>query len=75
MIAEDQPSRNPIMAYFEYEHLPRHLQPTSKLFYDLAHALDASLPSCAEKSVALRKLLEGKDAAVRAKLSEIQGSG
>ena len=35
-------------------------------FSDVAYDLDALLPNSAEKSVALRHLLEGKDAAVRA---------
>ena len=58
----------PIMHFFEYEHLPPHLQEVSKPFGELAKHLCATLPSSAELSVALRKLLEGKDAAVRARL-------
>ncbi len=30
---------DPILAYFEYEHLPEHLQEVSKLFYGLAFKL------------------------------------
>jgi hypothetical protein len=37
-------------------------------FSELAHRLDLILPNGPEKSVALRKLLEGKDAAVRSAL-------
>lgn len=55
----------PIMQFFAYGHLPEHLQPTSKLFAELAGEL-LSLPENAERSVALRKLLEAKDAAIRA---------
>lgn len=58
----------PIIKYFEYEHLPPHLQEVSKPIGDLAKLMDAMLPNCPEKSVGLRKLLEAKDALVRAKL-------
>lgn len=59
---------SPIMKYFAYEHLPAHLQEVSKPIGDLAKQLDESLPDGAEKSAGLRKLLEAKDALVRAKL-------
>lgn len=59
---------SPIMKYFAYEHLPTHLQEVSKPICDLAKQLDDSLPDGAEKSAGLRKLLEAKDALVRAKL-------
>ncbi|MCH9664667.1 MAG: hypothetical protein K0U41_02330 [Gammaproteobacteria bacterium] len=55
-----------ILKYFAYEHLPPKLQEVSMAFYDLAHAINDHVPDCDERSVALRKLLEGKDAAVRA---------
>lgn len=56
------------MKYFAYEHLPAHLQDVSKPIGELAKEMDATLPDSAEKSVGLRKLLEAKDAFVRAKL-------
>ena len=59
-------SSNEIMKYFGYSHLPEHLQEVSKQFHTLADYIDQTLPDGPEKSVALRKLLEGKDAAVRA---------
>ncbi|MEL7452468.1 MAG: hypothetical protein AAGJ50_03740 [Pseudomonadota bacterium] len=58
----------PIMQFFKYEHLPEHLQEISKPFGDLASTLCSALPRNPERSTALRKLLEGKDAAVRARL-------
>lgn len=64
---EDKPDE--IMQFFEFEHLPEHLAVVSEGFHALAWHVHATLPRCAERSVALRKLLEGKDAAVRAKLS------
>jgi len=59
--------REPIMKFFSYAHLPEHLQAVSKPFATIAEMLMA-LPRNAERSVALRKLLESKDAAVRAVL-------
>ncbi len=56
-----------ILQFFTYDHLPEHLQGTSKMFSDLANEV-ANQSDNAETSVALRKLLEAKDAAVRAKL-------
>lgn len=58
-----------ILQFFSYEHLPAHLQAVSKPFSDLAHTVVATTPRNAERSVALRKLLESKDAAVRAVLA------
>jgi hypothetical protein len=60
----------PIMQFFAYQHLPPHLQEVSKPFGDLATQIVATLPRNPERTVALRKLLESKDAAVRAKLSK-----
>ena len=55
-----------ILQFFVYEHLPPHLQVVSKPFGDLARSLVDTLPRNPERTVALRKLLEAKDAAVRA---------
>jgi hypothetical protein len=62
---EAQISTDPILRYFHYSHLPAQLQETSKRFCDLARYV-LMLPRNAERTVALRKLLEAKDAAVRA---------
>jgi len=70
----------PIMQFFEYAHLPPHLQAVSKPFCELAQSIVAppneavslSVPRNAERTVALRKLLEAKDAAVRAVLFKEQ---
>ena len=61
-------SNNQIMKFFEYSHLPTHLQEVSKPIGDLAMELDNSLPDGAEKSAGLRKLLEAKDCFVRARI-------
>jgi hypothetical protein len=58
----------PIIQFFRYEHLPEHLQAISAPFSLLAISLIDALPRNPERTVALRKLLEAKDAAVRAKL-------
>lgn len=58
-----------IMQFFAYSHLPAHLQAVSEPFAALAAAIMATLPRNQERTVALRKLLESKDAAVRAKLA------
>lgn len=69
-----------LLQFFEYAHLPTHLQMVSRPFHDLAHALvkgdnvpesgtvtlGPPLPANPERTVALRKLLEAKDCAVRA---------
>lgn len=79
----EQPTEH-ILQFFTYQHLPPHLQSISKAFSQLAHALvegdngpgsgyvttGEPLPRNPERSVALRKLLEAKDAAVRARLAK-----
>jgi hypothetical protein len=59
-----------IEQFFAYAHLPPHLQEVSKQFADLAQVIVSTLPRNPERTVALRKLLEAKDAAVRAKLAK-----
>lgn len=58
--------QNNLLQFFEFSHLPDHLKAVSSPFYDLAEELDEKLPNNAEKTTALRKLLEAKDCAVRA---------
>lgn len=53
--------------FFQYEHLPIHLQEVSKPFSVLADRLGAG-PLNNETVTALTKLLEAKDCAVRAVL-------
>lgn len=62
--------REPILQFFAYGHLPPALREVSRPFCELAETVVASLPRNPERSVALRKLLEAKDAAVRAVLFE-----
>ena len=58
----------PIMQFFIYAHLPPELGEVSRPFCELAKVVVETLPRNAERSVTLRKLLEAKYAAVRAKL-------
>lgn len=67
----------PILKYFKYDHLPEHLQETSKMFSDLAYQIandsidsgtDLQRPSGAEVTTALRKVLEAKDCTVRSRI-------
>lgn len=57
-----------LLQFFEYAHLPEHLQKVSQPFCILAKDIVANLPSNPERTTALRKLLEAKDCAVRAVL-------
>jgi len=61
---------DPILQFFAFDHLPPHLQEVSQAFHVLAEQLVRGLPRNAERTVALRKLLEAKDAAVRARLAK-----
>ena len=61
-----------MIRWFAYDHLPPALQATSQPFYGLAVQLSRDLPDCEERSVALRKLLEAKDAAVRAAIQGLE---
>lgn len=58
----------PVMRFFNCDHLPSSLRVVAREFQLMADFLNKTLPESAEKSVALRKLLESKDAAVRAAL-------
>ena len=68
MTATDPP-REHIEQFFAYEHLPPHLQDVSRPFAELMQRI-LELPRNPERTVALRKLLEAKDAAVRAAIAK-----
>jgi hypothetical protein len=59
--------QEPILKFFKYKHLPEKLRTISERFAWQATRI-IELPRSAERTVALRKLLESKDAAVRAAL-------
>jgi hypothetical protein len=54
--------------FFEFEHLPPHLQAISRPSCELAEAMIAGLEDGPELTAGLRKLLEAKDCFVRAAL-------
>lgn len=58
----------PMLQFFVWEHLPEHLQAVSAPFCQLAQQITQDIPRNPERTVALRKLLEAKDCAVRAVL-------
>lgn len=58
-----------LLQFFTYAHLPPKLQEVSKDFSILAERI-MELPRNPERTTALRKLLEAKDCAVRAKLAD-----
>lgn len=64
------PAIKNVLRFFKCDHLPAHLQEVSRPFCELADQVAARAPSSPETTVALRKLLEAKDAAVRAVLPE-----
>lgn len=59
-----------MLQFFAWAHLPPHLQAVSRPFGELADHIVDTLPSNPERTVALRKLLEAKDCAVRAFLDQ-----
>lgn len=62
-------STRQVLRYFQYEHLQEGLGREIASYYaDMAYSMANRLPEDPETTVALRKLLESKDAAVRAAL-------
>lgn len=59
----------PMLEWFTYEHLPEDLKEVSRTFSSQAVLMCRLLPRTPERTVALRKLLESKDAAVRCAVS------
>lgn len=65
---DEQRAAEPMLQHFDFAHLPERLQAVSRPFGLLAQHMVAVLPRNAERTVMLRKLLEGKDCGVRALL-------
>lgn len=57
-----------MMQFFAFAHLKPELQAVSQPFFHMAEAIMTTLPENPERTMALRKLLESKDCAVRAYL-------
>lgn len=64
------PPEERMLKWFHYEHLPEDLQVVSAGFASLASFICQSCKPGPERTVALRKLLEAKDAAVRQKIED-----
>lgn len=67
-ITDEELAVHPILRFFHYAHLPENLRERSAPFCVLALKLVRTTVPSAELAVSLRKLLEAKDAAVRAAL-------
>jgi hypothetical protein len=65
----DEIAQDHVLRYFHYRHLPQPLQFISALFCGMAREVITTIPRNAERTVALRKILEAKDCAVRAMLT------
>jgi hypothetical protein len=65
---ERHPATTGLLRYFEFAHLPEHLQGVSGECFGLACTMVALLPDGPELTTGLRKLLEAKDCFVRAAL-------
>lgn len=55
-----------MLKWFAFNHLPGSLRGTSMIFHSAAEQVISLVERGPERTVALRKLLEAKDAAVRA---------
>lgn len=65
-LVDRHPATTGLLRWFEYEHLPEHLQAVSRPCAELAHEMVRGLPDDPELSAGLRDLLKAKDAFVRA---------
>lgn len=63
--------RDFLMQFFAYNHLPEAMQSISKPFGELAELIHGTIPRNPERTVAIRKLLEAKDCAVRAFIAKV----
>lgn len=67
-LPEAQPTPDRMLKWFAYDHLKPPLRNVSEMFFWLAKGICEQVDAGPDRTVALRKLLEAKDAAVRAKL-------
>lgn len=59
-----------LLQFFQYAHLHPAMQDVSRPFCELANKIVSDVPKNPERTVALRKLLEAKDCAVRAAIAK-----
>ena len=67
---DTKPPPEHVMQFFAHAHLPGHLAEVSRPFAELADKLVLILPANAERTKALDRLLEAKDAAVRDRIAK-----
>lgn len=75
MTIEKVENNTHLMQFFEFAHLPKHLQVVSQPFGDLANHMFVTLDDGPERSEMLRKLIEAKDCAVRQRILDAQTKG
>lgn len=71
--ADRHPGTVHLLRQFRFSHLPESLQRTSRPIAEVAYRLAYELPDGPELSAGLRKLLEGKDCLVRARVDQLAG--
>jgi len=71
-VFQEHCKEEPVLQFFKYEHLPSHLQAVSCDFFIVAMSLCLKVKRNPERTVALRKLLEAKDAAVRSVIYKLE---
>lgn len=65
-LADRHQATRDIARWFDHAHLPEHLQAVSKECHDLAEKMIHALPDSPQLHHGLQRLLEAKDAFVRA---------
>ena len=66
---------HPTLKWFRYAHLPEALQAVSQPYAELADKVVGMTHEGPEQDAALRRLLESKDAAVRARIQLMERDG
>lgn len=62
----EEPKTDPLLQFFNHGHLPTRQAQVAAPFAVIAHELVKALPRNPERTVALRKLIESRDSALRA---------
>ena len=62
----EERTKERMLSWFVYDHLKGELQGVASQFRDMAETIASTIERGPERTVALRKLLEAKDAAIRA---------
>lgn len=72
VIPTDRGTGERMMKWLSYEHLPPELQWVVMNYNELGHTICTNIPPSPERTVALRKLVESKDCAVRAIIESME---